>query len=35
LIERMMRGHRSSFGSHQSEGPTPHCSSIRLRSVLE
>lgn len=35
LIERMMGGQDSSFGSHQSEGPAPIDSSIRFRRTSE
>lgn len=35
LIDRMMGGHASSLGSHQSDGPTPMDSSMRLRSTSE
>ena len=35
LIERMMGGQDSSFGNHQSDGPAPIDSSIRLRRTSE
>lgn len=35
LMERIMGGQASSFGSHQSDGPAPIDSSIRLRRTSE
>ena len=35
LIERMMGGHASSSGSHQSDGPAPIDSSMRFRRTSE
>jgi hypothetical protein len=35
LIDRMMGGQASSFGSHQSDGGAPIDSSMRLRSTSE